>query len=745
MQREQHEIRIGENVLMARSTAQEQIGRSVRAALSDLAQWDLGEAGWVKVERVLVEMDDAVAGGEPGALSDALDELDLLSPVRAVGRLGKLRAPRTVQLVANRLVHRLGERAADPALGMPFLVGTLPPHAVPVADQELVVHRIAAADGDHAGQAYQQLRRSWLRCRRRFAMTRAINALGLPTELPDSLLKLPVSSPIAAVTAQGDRAQALLWREHDVIVLSVLLGQPVGRLEEGRENWVEQDTAWDLATVGDSDHLIGSVRLYLGVAPADDAEPGFSRDPEHTVRVAGYDITDLTQQGDPQAERRLIVLADPSAPDGLGDWAWSQGPHSNMTRYLVNAAKLRYEARVRRAVGESIDAVDEPVGNLTRLITDLGDMSTTARVARRNMTKLLGLVPHGGFAVDDHDIGDWLMDQLDADTAYLQHERTRRSIPPVTRGQLHTAGSPTLAIVTAMAEERTAALLVLDDPEPDWVDGDPADYTVGTLPSADPAEPHRVVLCQLGGTATASAAESVAHLIRSYPSVDQIVMTGIAAGFPVPADPARHVRLGDILVATYGVVAYDHIVDRDTGSELRAGFPRPSVLLSRRVERLRGGVLLGERPWEALIEQVGRAAPGFARPDDASDMLYDGDSDTLVAHPEPAQSGHFAGQPKIHYGRIGSADRSLRHAVNRDELARRFGIIGVEMEGAGVGTAAFATGRSWFVVKGVSDYADRHMNQAWRNYAALAASAYVRSLLAVCPVIAPHVVVARPR
>jgi nucleoside phosphorylase len=275
---------------------------------------------------------------------------------------------------------------------------------------------------------------------------------------------------------------------------------------------------------------------------------------------------------------------------------------------------------------------------------------------------------------------------------------------------------------------------VLDGPEPDWVDGDPADYTVGTLPSVDPAQPHRVVLCQLGGTAPASAAESVAHLIRSYPSVDQIVMTGVAAGFPAPSDPARHVRLGDILVATYGVVAYDHIVDRAAGSELRAGFPRPSVLLSRRVERLRGGVLLGERPWEALIERAVRAAPGFARPGDATDVLHDGDGDGLVPHPDPALSGHLAGRPKIHYGRIGSADRSLRHAVNRDELARRFGIIGVEMEG----TAAFATGRSWFVVKGVSDYADRHMNQAWRNYAALASAAYVRSLLAVCPVVAPH-------
>jgi nucleoside phosphorylase len=227
--------------------------------------------------------------------------------------------------------------------------------------------------------------------------------------------------------------------------------------------------------------------------------------------------------------------------------------------------------------------------------------------------------------------------------------------------------------------------------------------------------------------------------------VDQVIMTGIAAGVPAPDDPARHVRLGDVLVATYGIVAYDHIVDRAAGSEQRAGFPRPSVLLSRRAERLRGDALLGVRPWETLIEQASRTIPGFARPDAAADLLHVGDSDTLAPHPDPARSGHRAGQPKIHHGRIGSGDRSLRHAANRDELARRHGIIGIEMEGAGVGTAAFATGRSWFVVRGVSDYADRHVNADWRNYASLAAAAYVRALLIVCPTITPHVVEARSR
>jgi len=83
-------------------------------------------------------------------------------------------------------------------------------------------------------------------------------------------------------------------------------------------------------------------------------------------------------------------------------------------------------------------------------------------------------------------------------------------------------------------------------------------------------------------------------------------------------------------------------------------------------------------------------------------------------------------------GLIGSANVSLRDAQLRDQLAAEHHLRAFEMEGAGVGTSAFLNNRDWFMVRGISDYADRGFGTDWRNYAALAAAAYVRALLGVC-------------
>jgi nucleoside phosphorylase len=218
--------------------------------------------------------------------------------------------------------------------------------------------------------------------------------------------------------------------------------------------------------------------------------------------------------------------------------------------------------------------------------------------------------------------------------------------------------------------------------------------------------------------------------------VDQVVMVGIAAGVPAPADPERHVRLGDIVVASWGIVDYDHVVDRPDGVVLRQGFPQPSALLGRRAKRLAAEQAKGNRPWEEHLAALTARLPGFARPDDATDVLYahDGADATPIAHPEPNSTvGRRSGRPTIHYGRIGSADRSLRNASRRDELARRYDLRALEMEGTGIGSAAFAGGREWFVVRGVSDYGDARTGKRWRRYAAAVAAAYVRALLEACP------------
>jgi nucleoside phosphorylase len=63
-----------------------------------------------------------------------------------------------------------------------------------------------------------------------------------------------------------------------------------------------------------------------------------------------------------------------------------------------------------------------------------------------------------------------------------------------------------------------------------------------------------------------------------------------------------------------------------------------------------------------------------------------------VAHPRRDVSGHRKGFPKVHYGLIGSAERSLWDAAVRDEVAAQHEFLAVEMEGAGLGGSGFVNG-----------------------------------------------------
>ncbi|GCB20428.1 hypothetical protein AAWM_03313 [Aspergillus awamori] len=83
-----------------------------------------------------------------------------------------------------------------------------------------------------------------------------------------------------------------------------------------------------------------------------------------------------------------------------------------------------------------------------------------------------------------------------------------------------------------------------------------------------------------------------------------------------------------------------------------------------------------------------------------------------------------APRPLVHLGPIASGDTVIKSARHRDALARNSGIIGFEMEGAGV-----CDSLSCLIIKGACDYADSHKNDVWQHYAAASAAACAKSLL----------------
>lgn len=288
---------------------------------------------------------------------------------------------------------------------------------------------------------------------------------------------------------------------------------------------------------------------------------------------------------------------------------------------------------------------------------------------------------------------------------------------------------PTIGIVTAIPVEYAAMSALVDNGAREFPDDDHSTYLSGTMPSAQAGNAHAVVVTMLTRAGNDIAATAATNLIRTYPGVSLVIMCGIAAGVP-SSDARKHVALGDLVVATKGIVDYDHVYVHEDRVRLRDGIPRPSPILTDAANLLHAESMLGDRPWEAWLDPASRGLPAeFRRPADP---------------PSPAASTRRPGRLGVHYGRIGSADRSLRSATFVAALAAEHDLRAIEMEGKGIGNSAFLGGLGWFVVRGVSDHGDKDTNHAWRPAAALAAAAYTRALLGVCRPVAPRATAAKP-
>jgi nucleoside phosphorylase len=672
----------------------------------------------------------------------------------------------------------------------------------PIVRQELVVHVFAPADGPRATDSYARLRALWSACAQRFGPVRSIAGVAFATALPDSPSMLPTMTTVAGQQGADTGFQAVLRREHDVVNLSVALAPT--RADTNSPGWIELDRRWDRLMSESTDDFLGEARLYLGqlADPGSmDASPRLADSVAHALSLpdrahldgglrttTGFAIWEVAPTEDGRQQRRIAVLASDRHHDELSAWTWSRGDAAMppFARYLMHAAVIRYELRVRdkaEAVAGARTRLDTDTAELHRLLdsfpadgpppdgrraarrrltglrvdqvrvallaSQVRDMRRTVQIARDNMVAVVERQPTSEVAertvlVDDRALAEWFVTHLEDDAANLEAASARAvTVAEVADAVLASdrestqAVRPTFGVVTALPEEFAAVHMLLDEPTRQLVDGDRADYVIGTMPSLVPGWPHVVVLTLLGDTANDPAAESCANLIRSFRSVDQIVMVGIAAGVPNPRHPERHVRLGDIVVATWGIVDYDHVMETPDGPVPRQPFPRPSALLARRAKMLEVMDLLGERPWEQWLNRITTQQADFHRPAEATDIVLDEEGRTL-AHPSRTVTRHRGDRPKVHYGLVGSADRGLRNARVRDSLADRHELRAVEMEGKGIGNAAFAGGREWLVVRGISDYGDSGTDKRWRGYASATAAAYLRALLAQCPPIRDH-------
>jgi nucleoside phosphorylase len=231
-------------------------------------------------------------------------------------------------------------------------------------------------------------------------------------------------------------------------------------------------------------------------------------------------------------------------------------------------------------------------------------------------------------------------------------------------------------------------------------------------------------------------------------------MCGIAGAVPCPAKSSDHVRLGDIVASTEGVLQYDFERVSEGGVEMRPKTRLPSRRMVEAANLLQSDELRGLRPWDQYIAQATSAlGDGWERPHEESDLLceFEGSRprDYLVRilrkigvrgrmaryHPIPHPSDPIRrlGFPRIFHGVIASANRLQKDPAKRDLLRAQLRARAIEMEGSGIADAAYELDAEFLVVRGTCDYCNGDKNDLWHNYAAIVAAAYLKAFLEVLP------------
>ncbi len=220
-------------------------------------------------------------------------------------------------------------------------------------------------------------------------------------------------------------------------------------------------------------------------------------------------------------------------------------------------------------------------------------------------------------------------------------------------------------------------------------------------------------------------------MLEKYPSIEHIIMVGIAGGIPNIEKPDKHVRLGDIVISgDNGIIQYD------MGKKISDGFeynfsPRPvSALLLRNAQ-----VLIEEKGkgkfefWENLDSLLEKDEEKYSRKkqDNLNDTPWIEKSSIKLPK---APKGYNNNRPRVHIGAIASSNMVLKDSEARNKLVRDFpDVKAVEMEASGLADASWLHGKDCFVVRGICDYCNPSKHKEWQEYAAAAAAAFAIDLI----------------
>lgn len=352
-----------------------------------------------------------------------------------------------------------------------------------IEDLQFVAHLYAPVDGPDAGAAFRAVEEIWRGCGLVFQMTDAIPGIGLPCQLAGERADLPADGEVALAARErpGANCQAVLRLHHDVLNLSVALAPPKTTVTGDAMTswWQAVDGQWGTLIARHGPHLLGEARLYLALVDARDgiraASPALyaelsgllpDADAAH-ARSTGVAIPrdlalwETATEPDDRVLRRFLLAAAPDADAAASAWVWSRGDTAipPLARYLLHAAKLRYEMRVWRGDSQARElrtALDSLSAELRRLgasdpanerllrlrgldakllHADLRDLRHSVEIAASNLGRafdLSGMLVPGSAFADDAALAQSMLEALDDEVAYLgrateRAELTRRA------------------------------------------------------------------------------------------------------------------------------------------------------------------------------------------------------------------------------------------------------------------------------------------------------------------------------
>uniref|UniRef100_A0A2C9LHC9 Uncharacterized protein n=1 Tax=Biomphalaria glabrata TaxID=6526 RepID=A0A2C9LHC9_BIOGL len=237
----------------------------------------------------------------------------------------------------------------------------------------------------------------------------------------------------------------------------------------------------------------------------------------------------------------------------------------------------------------------------------------------------------------------------------------------------------------------------------------------------------------------------------TFNKIQHVLLVGVGGAVPHYSDYTQHVRLGDVVVSTPAddsgaIYIYCSKVDKMPNSggfnfSTRIFSPREKTLINaaNKIKKESESTISPQKTWEKFIEEGKDILRGqeshFHRPMIKRDKLFLTKSDGSVVqvdHPRPLSytvKNYKEGQTNIRYGVVGCGQSVAKTEPQRREFAQLNGIKAFHQEHDFVLESVEGNRcDSYLVILGMCDYEDGSKKE-WTCYAALAAAAYMKSLL----------------